>query len=41
MKSLNHPNIVNLLDVYHIDNMIYIIQEYCNQGTLECINTLN
>lgn len=34
MKSLSHPNIVNLYEVLHTTNHTYIIQEYCNQQDL-------
>ncbi|CAD8098203.1 unnamed protein product [Paramecium primaurelia] len=35
MKSLNHQNIVKLLDVFHSTNNIYIVTEYCNGGDLK------
>ena len=35
MQSLNHPNIIKLVDVSITSNNIYIITELCNQGDLE------
>lgn len=34
MKSLNHPHIVRLIDVFHSINNFYIVTEYCNGGDL-------
>jgi serine/threonine protein kinase len=34
MGELDHPNIVRFLAVFQTVNNIYIIMEYCNQGTL-------
>ena len=34
MKTLNHENIVKLLDVFHTSNNTYILTEYCNKGDL-------
>lgn len=34
MKSLNHTNIVRLIDVFHSVNNVYIVTEYCNGGDL-------
>lgn len=35
LKSLDHPNIVHLFDVVTTANNIYIIQEFCDGGTLD------
>lgn len=35
MKSLNHDNIVKLLDVFHSTNNVYIVTEFCNGGDLK------
>ncbi|KRX03976.1 Protein kinase-like domain [Pseudocohnilembus persalinus] len=34
LKKLDHPNIVNVVDVYEDDNKIYIITELCTGGEL-------
>lgn len=34
MKSLDHPHIVKLLDEYNDEKNVYLILEYCNQGSL-------
>jgi serine/threonine protein kinase len=35
MKTLSHPNIVLMKDVYQTNNNFYLILEFCNQGDLE------
>jgi serine/threonine-protein kinase ULK/ATG1 len=35
MKSISSPNVVAILDVQKTANNLYIVMEYCNQGTLE------
>jgi serine/threonine-protein kinase ULK/ATG1 len=35
MKSINSPNVVAIYDVQKTTNNLYIIMEFCNQGTLE------
>ena len=35
MKSLKHPNIVQLFDVKKSSNNIYLFQELCDKGSLE------
>jgi serine/threonine-protein kinase ULK/ATG1 len=35
MKSLKHPNIVQLFDVKKSANNIYLFQELCDKGSLE------
>ncbi len=32
MKKVDHPNIVNLHDVYQTTNNMYIITELCEDG---------
>ncbi len=34
LKILNHPNIMQLVDIQSRHNYIYLITEYCNGGTL-------
>lgn len=34
-KSLKHQHIVDVLDVWVSDNIIYMVMEYCDGGTLE------
>jgi serine/threonine-protein kinase ULK/ATG1 len=33
--SLNHPNIVKVVDVIHTPKNYYIVQEYCSGGSLK------
>ena len=35
LKKLNHPNIVNLLEVRNTENNYYLIFEFCSGGTLD------
>lgn len=35
MKSLKHPNIVQLYDVKKSSNNIYLFQELCDKGSLQ------
>lgn len=35
MRVLNHPNIVKLYDVKKSPNNLYLIVEFCNNGSLE------
>lgn len=35
MRSISNPNVVGLLNVQRTANNIYIVMDYCNQGTLE------
>ena len=32
---LNHPHVLNYLEVYEDKKAIYIVQEFCKNGTLE------
>jgi serine/threonine-protein kinase ULK2 len=41
MRLLNHPNIVRLLDVKKSANNLYLIMEFCNEGSLEGYLTKN
>lgn len=34
LESLNHPNIVRLIDHFNTDRSTYIITEYCGDGDL-------
>ena len=34
LKNINHPNIVNLIEVKDKEEKLYIVQEYCNGGEL-------
>ena len=34
LKNINHPNIMQLVDIQSRHNYIYLITEYCNGGTL-------
>lgn len=33
-KTTIHPNLVNLIDVFEVDDCVYLIFEYCNGGDL-------
>jgi len=35
LKSLNHPNIIRIIDIKKTQNNIYLIFEYCQMGDLE------
>ena len=35
MKAVNHPNIVRLIDIVKTSNNLYMIMEYCKDGSLE------
>lgn len=35
MKSIQHVNVVSLYDVQQTQNNLYIMMEYCNEGTLD------
>ena len=34
MKSLDHPNIIKLFEVYENDDWIFFVQELCKGGEL-------
>ena len=34
LKEINHPNIVNLIEVKETEEKLYIVHEYCNGGEL-------
>ena len=34
-KNINHPNIVNLIEVKESEEKLYIVEEYCNGGGLD------
>jgi serine/threonine protein kinase len=34
LKAFNHPNILNLVDVYEDDVCVYLITDYCSHGDL-------
>ena len=34
LKTLDHPNIIKLYEVYENDSKVYLVQEYCNSGEL-------
>ena len=39
LKSINHPNIVKLIDLKKTKTDLYIVTEYCNGGNLyDCLN---
>ena len=35
MKSLDHPNLIKMCDIYQTPNNFYLLLEYCEQGDLE------
>lgn len=35
MKKVNHPNIVRLLDIVKTANNLYMVMEFCKDGSLE------
>jgi serine/threonine protein kinase len=35
LKEINHPNIVNLIEIKDTEEKLYIVQEYCNGGGLD------
>ena len=35
LKEINHPNIVNLIEIKNTEEKLYIVQEYCNGGGLD------
>ena len=35
LKEINHPNIVNLIEIKNTEDKLYIVQEYCNGGGLD------
>ncbi|MBZ0309041.1 MAG: protein kinase [Anaerolineae bacterium] len=35
LRNLNHPNIVGLIDAFHVDDYNYIVMEYINGGTVD------
>ena len=35
LKNINHPNIVNLIEVKESEEKLYIVEEYCNGGGLD------
>lgn len=35
MRRLNHPNIVRFIDAKKTDQNMYLIMEFCNEGSLE------
>jgi serine/threonine-protein kinase ULK/ATG1 len=37
LRSINHPHILKLYDIYYTVNNCYIITEYCAGGNLEKI----
>jgi serine/threonine protein kinase len=37
LKSLNHPNIIKLLDYYENDNVVIMFEELCDTNLLEVI----
>lgn len=34
MRQLNHKNVVKIFDVFQTTSVIFLVLEYCNQGTL-------
>ncbi|OHT00442.1 CAMK family protein kinase [Tritrichomonas foetus] len=34
MQSINHPNIVSILDILYTDTNVYVVTEYCSNGEL-------
>ena len=35
MKKVKHPNIVRLIDIVKTSNNLYMVVEYCKEGSLE------
>ena len=35
LKEINHPNIVNLIEIKNTEDKLFIVQEYCNGGGLD------
>lgn len=35
MKSVQHPNIVNLFEVFYTAHAAYLVMEYCTGGNLK------
>lgn len=41
-SQLNHPSIVSLCDLFHHQQLYYVVMEYCNGGSVvELINKIN
>ena len=34
MQNFNNPHIVKMYDVYYIENLVYIVLEFCPDGDL-------
>lgn len=34
LRDLNHPNIIKIFEIYHTERKAYIIEEYCQGGSL-------
>lgn len=34
LKTLDHPNIIKLYEVFECENAVYLVQEYCDGGEL-------
>ena len=39
LRNINHPNIIKLYDLFHSPTKFYLVQDYCNGGSLaDCLN---
>jgi len=39
LKQLKHPNIVNLLEVFTVENQLFLVFEYVEKTVLECLES--
>jgi serine/threonine protein kinase len=35
LREMNHPNIVNLIDTFSVENEMCVVMEYCSGGELK------
>lgn len=35
LKNFDHPNIIKVYDVFHTEDLYYVVTEYCSGGTLQ------
>lgn len=41
LKELNHPNVVQLMEVVHVDKILYLVFEYLHQDLKKFMETIN